>query len=111
MEDTPNYLTRNDYKILKAHQFKHEANFKKSSGLNDLEPYVDALIRKLADSGRSQAAIAEILNERQILRNGQDQWRQYHISRWMNKNGVKSACDWRGNYERKDTQRSDSETL
>lgn len=99
MDDCPNYLTRNDYKILKAHQFKQEDNFKRTNGL-DVEPYVDALIRSLADNGYSQAAIAKTLNSKAIYRSNGQPWQQFQISRWMTKNGVKSACEWRGSYER-----------
>lgn len=96
MEDVV-YLSRADHKILRE-AFRPQLNFKRKQGL-DVEPYVDSLIRKLAES-HSQAAIAEILNERGILRNETDTWKQYHISRYFKLHGIKSVCDWRGSYER-----------
>lgn len=92
MEDVC-YLTRKDHLILRS-SFKPELNFKRNQGL-EVEPYVEALIRKLAET-HSQAAIAQVLNERGLLRNGKDEWQQFHISRWMKKNGVKPVLKWPG---------------
>jgi hypothetical protein len=70
MEDVC-YLTRKDHLILRG-GFRPELNFKRNQGL-DVDPAIEALIRQLAET-HSQAAIAQVLNERGLLRNGVDEW-------------------------------------
>lgn len=94
MDESICYLTRADHRIIRASTFRYEDNFKRTQGL-DVEPYVEALIRQLASS-YSQAAIAQVLNERGLLRNGRDWWQQFHISRFMKKNGITPICKWPG---------------
>lgn len=91
MDESICYLTRADRLIMRD-SFRPELNFKRNQGL-DVEPYVEALIRQLAES-HSQAAIAQVLNERGLLRNGKDTWQQFHISRFFKKHGITPICKW-----------------
>jgi hypothetical protein len=104
MEDTNTYLTRKDAAFLRA-PYRPENNFKRSSGL-DVDESVAALIRMLATS-HSQAAIAAILNEKGILRNGDQLWQQFHISRYCKANGIKAVHAWRGALDRQSYERQD----
>ncbi|PTR15254.1 recombinase [Nitrosospira sp. Nsp2] len=86
---------RKDGQYLRLVTGRDEDNFHKKSSLQVNES-VAALIRKLGET-YSQGAIAAILNEKGILRNGKDVWSQYHISRWMKKHHIKAVHAWRGN--------------
>jgi len=58
--------------------------------------YFLALVRKLAEGGHSQAEIADILNERELLRADGQAWQQFSVSRFMSAHGIKPAKNWRG---------------
>jgi hypothetical protein len=83
---------RRDNKILAL--VNPAENFKKNAGLKVNES-VACLIRKLAET-HSQGAIAEILNERGLLRNGKDLWKQYHVSRYFKTHHIPTVCSWKG---------------
>lgn len=78
---------RKDGQFLRLVTGRYEDNFHKKSGLQVNES-VAALIRKLSEQ-YSQGAIAQILNEKGILRNGKEVWRQYHLARYYKKHHIK----------------------
>jgi hypothetical protein len=75
--------------------YRPEDAFKNNAGLK-VNTSVAALIRQLADTGYSQGVIADTLNERGLLRNGRDLWKQYHVSRYFKTHNIKAVHEWRG---------------
>lgn len=59
------------------------------------DAYFMMLVRKLAQR-HSQQEIADILNERELLRNDGQPWQQFSISRYMAAHGIKPGKEWRG---------------
>jgi hypothetical protein len=85
---------RKDGQFLNRASFRPDS-FQRSAGL-DVNESINAVIRKLAET-YSQGAIAQILNEKGLLRKGGLLWEQFHISRWMKTHNVKAVHEWKGN--------------
>lgn len=56
--------------------------------------YFMMLVRKLAER-HSQLEIAQVLNERGLLRPDGQAWQQFSVSRYCAAHGIKPAKEWR----------------
>ncbi|SFH61239.1 hypothetical protein SAMN05216299_1354 [Nitrosospira sp. Nsp14] len=93
MEDDVQAMRKN--LVFLRESYRPEDAFKQSAGLK-VSTSVAALIRQLAANNHSQGAIADILNEKGLLRNGRDLWKQYHVSRYFKTHNIKAVHSWRG---------------
>lgn len=89
-------LSRADAHILRdAYRNSESKPVHKSGFQRHISEYVDATIRKLAET-LSQQKIADILNSQDIRRPNGQRWKQYHICRFMQVNNIKAVHKWRG---------------
>jgi hypothetical protein len=93
-----NFPTREDWKILNA---VYPTPVKRISNnvLYEVPDYVDALIRKMAET-HSQHYIARTLNEKGIKRPDGLPWKQYFLSRYFKAHNIKPVCKWKGTYNK-----------
>ena len=85
-------LTRKDAHILRGSYRSTEI---KENSHRYVPAYIDALIRKLAET-YSQKKIADALNQQLILRPNGLLWQQFHVCRYFKEHGIVGVHKWRG---------------